>query len=106
MGSKGQSLARAMRRGKADQSGRPLRKRPFSNKKNTKGRKANVTVKYHYHEMMKRLRYIKSISKILRDKGVILTEDNWKKEVRKHDKHQLFLDDYEKGILFLHVNGE
>lgn len=105
MGSKGQSLGRAMRRGKVDQYGRPLRKRPFSNKKNTKGRKANTTVKYHYHEMMRRLRYIKKLSRILKNEGVILTEENWKQEVRKHDKHELFLDDYEKGILFMHVNS-
>ena len=103
---RGVSLARKVRRGTADNMGRPLKKRPFSNKKRTKGRKANENIKFHYTEMMKRLRYIKKLSQTLINNNIILTEEDWKTQVRQYDRHKLLFDDYEKRILFMNVNKQ
>ena len=97
------SLARKQRRGKVDMFGRPVPKRLYNNKKRTKGRQKQESVKQHYTEMLKRIRYIKQLIVQMVEAGEKLEDDTWVKTVRKYDKHQLIFDDYEKGLMFQHV---
>ena len=97
------SIARKQRRGKVDAFGRPIPKRMYNNKKRTKGRQKQEIVKKHYHEMLDRIRYIKSLIKQMVEAGEVLEDDTWVQTVRKYDKHQLIFDDYEKGLMFQYV---
>jgi hypothetical protein len=57
---RGQSRARALRKGKIDHMGRSLR-RPFNNKKRTKGRKMQVNSERFYRYMKARLSELKEL---------------------------------------------
>lgn len=102
--SKTPSIARQMKRGKVDMFGRKMPKRIYNNKKRTPGRQKQEEVKQHYHEMLRRLKYIRSvIDKMVKD-NVQLKDDTWVKQVREYDEHRLFFDEYEKKLIFERVN--
>ena len=105
MGSKGASLGRQKRRGRLDEMGRPLLKRPFNNKKRTKGRATQVDVQDRYDELMRRMRYIKKVCKALKKDNKLLTEGNWKEMFRRYDKEELIIGPFEKTIIFQLVNS-
>lgn len=98
------SLARRMRRGKVDQFGRVIPKRIYNNKKRTKGRAKQEKVKFHYHEMVERMRYIKGLIVQMINDDVQLLDDTWVKQIREYDEQKLFFDEYEKEIIFSKVN--
>ena len=105
MSKKGASLGRQRRRGRLDEMGRPLAKRPFNNKKRTRGRATQADVQNRYDDLMKRIRYIKKVCKAIKADNKLLTEDNWKEMFRRYDKEQLQLGSYEKNIAFQLVNS-
>ena len=98
------SLGRRMRRGKVDQFGRKIPKRLYNNSKRTKGRQGQEKVKMHYHEMMKRMKYIKKLIIAMVNDNVYLKDDTWVKQIREYDKEQLIFDEYEKMLIFEKVN--
>lgn len=97
------SIARKQRRGKVDMFGRTIPKRMYNNKKRTRGRQKQESVKKHYHEMLDRIRYIKNLIKQMIEAKEVLEDDTWIQTVRKYDKHQLIFDDYEKQLMFQYV---
>lgn len=56
---RGQSTARALRRGNIDMLGNKL-SRPFSNKKRTKGAKQQISAEKYYRYMLERMRKYKN----------------------------------------------
>lgn len=101
---RGASLGRKMRRGHTDPNGRLLSKRPFNNRKRTKGREGQEKVKGHYLELMRRTKYIKKLISTMVEDNRTLTDDNWVKTIREYDSHQLMFDNYEKAWIFKDVN--
>jgi hypothetical protein len=101
---KGASIARQIRRGKRDQLGRPIAKRPFNNSKRTPGTQGQEDVKLRYLDMMERLKYIKVLARKMRNNNVYLENKTWLDTVRKYDEHKLFFDDYERNLITQIVN--
>lgn len=97
------SIARQIRRGKRDSLGRKFPKRPYNNKKRTKGRKRQEDNKKRYEEILSRGRYIRALSVRMIENKEKLTDDNWLEILRKYDK-ELFIDPLELKILFKLVN--
>lgn len=98
------SIARKQRRGKVDHFGRPIPKRLFNNSKRTKGVQAMSGSKQQsYQEMKARLKYLVQLANAIKDKGDVLTQDNFKEVIRKYDK-DIFIDRYELELMINH-NG-
>ena len=87
---RGASLNRQRSRGRLDLMGKPLRKRPYNNKKRTKGRRLQAEVQERYHAIMERVKYLKQLARTVRDAGEEVTDENWKEVFRKYDEHKLY----------------
>lgn len=96
---RGASYGRKQRRGHIDMFGQPMRKRPFNNKKRTKGRKLQSDVQERYEAIMKRIKHLKVVAKKVKDSKEKVTEENWKEVFRKYDDHNLLYGPYEKDIM-------
>jgi|TARA_R110000772_G_scaffold8692_3_gene28808 hypothetical protein len=100
------SLARKQRRGKADQNGNKIPKRPFNNSKRTKGTKSQEDTKESYEGMKERFKHVRALALQIREAGhKELNDDNMFKIVRQHNKF-IMLDEYEVNILKHLVNNE
>ncbi len=103
--SRGQSRGRQSRRGRLDVMGMPLRKRPFNNKKRTKGRALQADVQERYHAIMDRVKYLKQLARKVKASEDEVTDENWKEVFRKHDEYKLIYGPYEKDIMMNIVNS-
>lgn len=98
------SLARKQRRGKVDQFGNKIPKRPFNNSKRTKGTKEQQETQEAYEGMKERFKHVQDLAMQIKQAGhKNLTNDNMFKIVRQHNKF-ITLDDYEQNILKYLVN--
>lgn len=98
------SLARKQRRGKVDQFGNKIPKRPFNNSKRTKGTKTQSDVQFHYKGLKERMEYIIKLGNEIKETGLRINDDNFIRIVRQFDKKNYF-DDYEQMIL-KHITNE
>tara|TARA_R110000796_G_scaffold236214_1_gene355433 strand:+ start:7634 stop:7939 length:306 start_codon:yes stop_codon:yes gene_type:complete len=99
------SLARKQRRGKVDQFGNTIPKRPFNNRKRTKGRKTQSDMQFHTSELTKRIKYVIELAKKIKEAGLKTNKDNFGKIVRQFDKDNMF-DEYEQMIIHEVTNDE
>jgi len=98
-------IARQQRRGKVDQNGNKIPKRPFNNSKRTKGRQTQVDMQFHTSELTKRITYVMKLANEIKKAGLKLTLDNFGKTVRQFDKENMF-DEYEQAIMLKITNDE
>lgn len=100
------SLARKQRRGKVDQFGNKIPKRPFNNSKRTAGTAKQEETKLAFEGMKDRFKHVRILAKQIIEAGhKELNDSNMFKIVRQYNK-EIFLDTYEQNILKYIVNNE
>lgn len=100
------SIARKQRRGKVDQFGNKIPKRPFNNSKRGRGTKKQEEVRVSYEGMKDRFVIIRKLAKLIKNGGCSkLNDNNVIEKVRLYNK-EIFLDEYERNIIKHLVNNE
>lgn len=99
------SLARKQRRGKVDQFGNKIPKRPFNNSKRTRGTQKQEDIKFHTQELNKRIKYVMELANKIKKEGFKTDNDNFTTVVRKFDKENMF-DEYEQMIIHKITNDK